>query len=67
MLTSFFQYSLIWDISNSAYCFVTVALRVFTLNVPSEVLTLYTPFLTATSLAVMPMKEKLPSSFLLML
>ena len=67
MLTSFFQYSLIWDISNSAYCFVTVALRMFMLNVPSEVFTLYTPFLAETSLAVMPMKEELPSLFLLML
>ena len=51
----------------TAYCLVTVALRMFMLNVPSEVFTLYTPFLAATSLAVIPMKEKLPSSFLLML
>ena len=51
----------------SAYCFVTVALRVFTLNVPSDVFTLYTPFLAETSWAVIPIKEKLPSSFRLML
>ena len=51
----------------SDYCLVTVALRVFTLNVPSDVFTLYTPFLAETSLAVIPIKEKLPSSFRLML
>lgn len=50
----------------SYYCFVIVALRVFTLNVPREVFTLYMPFLAETSFTVIPIKEKLPSSFLLM-
>lgn len=50
----------------SYYCFVIVALRVFTLNVPREVFTLYMPFLAETSFAVIPMNETLPSSFLLM-